>query len=83
VQQATASSLGLFSHLVQDRFELGRALCVAQDEIVGQQGNALHVQQDNVGAQSFGDGIDNDMSKFNWFQDSTSIPLDVSWTLLS
>ena len=75
VQTASTASLGLFLDFIKDGLELRRAFCTAQDKVIGEQGNILHIQQDDVGAQPFGNGFDNNMSEFDWFQDSTSVLL--------
>jgi hypothetical protein len=75
VQTAPARSLGPLFDLVEDGLELGSALGATEDEKLCQQGDILHIKQDDIGAQPIGNGIHNDMSEFDWFQDSTSVLL--------
>jgi hypothetical protein len=63
--KATAARLGGFvPHLFLYGSDLGRAVGIAQDEIVGQQRYLLHVQHNDVRAKALGDRIDNCMGKF-------------------
>jgi hypothetical protein len=64
---------GLFPNLIQDCPELGRTLGAAQNEIVSQQRDILHVQHHNVRAKAFGNGVYDHMTKLKWFQGSPSI----------
>lgn len=68
VQPATAGLGGPLVHLVHDRFKLGRAVGVAQHKVIGQQGDVLHIQENDVRAKAFSNSIDDGMSEFERFQ---------------
>jgi hypothetical protein len=51
-------------HLVHDGPKLGCAFSAAQDEIVSQQGDLLHVQHYDIRAKPFGNGINDNVSEF-------------------
>ena len=76
VQAARTSSAGPIFDLIENGPELRFAFCIAYDKVVGQQRHLLHIQNDNVGAKSFGNGIHDQMSEFNWFQDCASTEKD-------
>jgi len=48
----------LLGDLIHDRFDLAFALPAADDEVIGQQGDGMQVQQSDVGAFFVGDGVD-------------------------
>lgn len=72
VQAASAHSTGPIFDLGENGPELWFAFGIAQDKKVGQQRHLRHIQNDDVGAESFGYGIHDHMSKLNWFQNSSS-----------